>query len=54
MLQTSLLMLAVIRGRPRSGGQTEMQVDTCAREPAISKLPERDIQVRPGMAQSKG
>ena len=46
-------MLAVIRGRPQGGGQTEMQVDTCAREPAISKLPESDIQVRPARPSQK-
>lgn len=54
ILQTRLLMLAVIRGCLPSGCQMKMRVDACARESTISKPPENDIQVRPGPAESKG
>ena len=54
ILQTRLLMLAVIRGGPLRGCQMEMRVDACAHQPAISKSPENDIQVRLGTAESKG
>lgn len=54
ILQTRLLMLAVIRGGPLRGCQMEMRVAACAHEPAISKSPESDTQVRLGTAESKG